>query len=63
MAVPVDVPACALARTNAMWLFARDRRLRGAAVAGPALLGLGLIGARYRAAVRNLDKRSKPDLA
>lgn len=32
MAVPVDVPACALARTNAMWLFARDRRLRGAAL-------------------------------
>jgi len=40
MAVPVDVPACALARTNAMWLFARDRRLRGAAL-GLLCLGPG----------------------
>lgn len=40
MAVPVDVPACVLARSNAMWLFARDRRLRGAAI-GVLCLGPG----------------------
>lgn len=53
-ALPAGAPSCALARANAMWSFARDRRRRGAAI-GMLCLGAGA-GIESAGILRSLEQ-------